>query len=178
MKKHIGFYTLTGAMAFGAFLGAFAVTALTDYKEAIAAEKKGIVEIESFDHIGFVVEDSDAVVELWTELFGLGPWRRVYPEQGPMRKMSWVRIGGTQFELLEPNETKSHWSDHLAKHGDGIHHVCMLTDTVESDVEHLTALENTEVIASSPGFAYVKTEGVGNIILEVLATRASATNSY
>jgi catechol 2,3-dioxygenase-like lactoylglutathione lyase family enzyme len=166
------------ALAIGALLGAAFVTALGNKVRSVEAAQ-GFVEIESFDHIGFIVEDRDAVIELWSKLFGLGPWRTIEPAQGPMAKMAWVRVGGTQFELLEPRkESKSHWSDHLEKHGDGIHHVCVLSDTPEADIEHLVTVEGAEVIASSRGFAYVKTEGYGNLILEIMHRSSSALNSY
>lgn len=178
MVTRRGFLKMTGAAVVGAIIGAFVAATVGESLRSEAAVE-GVLKLESFDHIGFVVEDRDAVIELWSKLFGLGPWRTIEPTQGPMRKMAWVRIGSTQFELLEPRmEVKSHWSDHLEKHGDGIHHVCVLSDTVEADVERLVAVEGAEVVVASPGFAYVKTKGYGDLILEVLHTSSSATLSY
>jgi len=172
-----GFLKTAGAAVVGAIIGAI-ITAIVGDSLRSAAAADGVLKLESFDHIGFVVEDRDAVIELWSKLFGLGPWRTVEPAQGAMAKMAWVKVGPTQFELLEPRmELKSHWSDHLEKHGDGIHHICVLSDTVEADVERLVAA-GAELVVASPGFAYVKTEGYGDFILEVLHTRSSALNSY
>ncbi|MCH7909475.1 MAG: VOC family protein [Candidatus Hydrogenedentes bacterium] len=179
MVTRRGFLKTTGAALLGALVGAIVASTVGESLRSAAAAQEGVLKLESFDHIGFVVKDRDAVIELWSSLFGLGPWRTVEPAQGAMAKMAWVKVGSTQFELLEPRmEVKSHWSDHLEKHGDGIHHICVLSDTVEADVERLVAVEGAEVVVASPGFAYVKTAGHGDFILEVLHTRSSALNSY
>ena len=178
MVTRRGFLKTTGAAVVGAIIGAF-VAATVGESLPSAAAADGALKLESFDHIGFIVKDRDAVIASWSSLFGLGPWRTVEPTEGPMKKMAWVKVGPTQFELLEPRmEVKSHWSDHLEKHGDGIHHICVLSDAVEADVERLVAVEGAEVLVASPGFAYVKTEGYGDFILEVLHTRSSAATTY
>lgn len=178
MVSRRGFLKTAGAAIVGVIVGAIIASTVGDSLRSEAAAD-AVLKLESFDHIGFVVADRDAVIELWSPLFGLGPWRKVDPPQGPMAKMAWVKVGSTQFELLEPRmEVKSHWSDHLEKHGDGIHHICVLSDDVEADVEHLVAVEGADLLIGSPGFAYVKTEGYGDFILEVLDKRASAAASY
>ena len=158
----------------GAIIGAVAVATVGDILRSAAATD-GVLKLESFDHIGFVVEDRDAVIELWSKLFGLGPWRTIEPTEGPMKKMAWVRVGPTQFELLEPRmEVKSHWSNHLEKHGEGIHHMSVLSDTAEADIERLVAA-GAKHVAGTP---YLNTQGYGDLILEVMPRSASALNSY
>lgn len=177
MVTRRGFLKTLGAALMGAIIGATVTATVGDNLRNAAAAQNAALKIEVVDHIGFIVKDRDAVIESWSSLFGLGPWKTVEPGAGPMRKMAWVKVGPTQFELLEPSEEKSHWSDHLKAHGDGIHHVCTLSDDVEADVERLVA-GGAEFVIGSGGFAYVKTTGYGDLILEVLDRRASAAATY
>lgn len=158
----------------GAIIGAVAVVTVGDnLRSASAAD--GVLELEAFDHIGFVVEDRDAVIELWSKLFGLGPWYTTEPTEGPMEKMAWVRVGATQFELLQPRmDVKSHWSDHFEKHGEGIHHVSVLADNAGDAMKRLVAAG----AKYEPGTPYLNTEGHGDLILEVMPPGASALNRY
>ncbi len=174
MVRRRSFLKTAGTAAIGAIIGAvIATTAGDSLRSAAAAD--GVLKLESLDHIGFIVEDRDAVIELWSKLFGLGPWRTIEPTEGPMVKMAWVRVGPTQFELLEPRmEPKSHWSEHLEKHGEGIHHISVLSDTAQAHIERLVAAG----AKYEPGTPYLKTEGYGDLILEVMPRSASALNFY
>lgn len=128
-------------------------------------------KLESFEHIGFVVKDNDATIESWTSFFGLGPWKTFDPPGGPIKKMAFVKVGGTQFELLQPSDEKSLWSDFLETNGEGLHHLCTTTEDVDAEVARLVALGG-EVMVSTPGaFAYVKTKEHGGLILELLKKR-------
>lgn len=126
------------------------------------------LKLEKFHHIGVIVKDRDAVIEQWSSLFGLGRWNKIDPPGGPMKKMAFVKAGGTLFELLEPTEEKSLWRDFLETNGEGLHHVCIASEDVDGDVESLVA-KGAEVMVHQPGaFAYVKTKGYGDLILEVM----------
>ena len=76
MVTRRGFLKMTGAAVVGAIIGAFVAATVGESLRSEAAVE-GVLKLESFDHIGFVVEDRDAVIELWSKLFGLGPWRTI-----------------------------------------------------------------------------------------------------
>jgi methylmalonyl-CoA/ethylmalonyl-CoA epimerase len=83
-----------------------------------------------------VVHDLDEAVRRWTERLGLGPWT-AYRLEPPLLKemryhdepvefslrhaLAWQ--GELQFELVEPLDGPSIFADHLAAHGEGLHHV-------------------------------------------------------
>jgi methylmalonyl-CoA/ethylmalonyl-CoA epimerase len=83
-----------------------------------------------------IVADLDAAVRRWQEQLEIGPWTayRLGPER--LREMRYRGAEGSfsfrhalawqgelQFELIEPLAGESIFADHLADHGEGLHHV-------------------------------------------------------
>jgi catechol 2,3-dioxygenase-like lactoylglutathione lyase family enzyme len=83
-----------------------------------------------------VVADLDASVRRWTEQLAIGPWTG-YRLEPPLLKQMRYRgedvefslrhalawQGEMQFELVQPLDGPSIFSDHLRSHGEGLHHV-------------------------------------------------------
>lgn len=90
----------------------------------------------SFQQCASVVEDLDEAVRHWHEALGIGPWtafRYAPPLLKDMRyhgedvefslrhALCWQ--GEVQFELVQPLSGPSIFADHLAEHGEGLHHL-------------------------------------------------------
>lgn len=89
-------------------------------------------------HVGIVVEDLEAAVVAWSELLGIekppgimvgeghgdNPTHyRGEPSSAKVR-LAFFNLENIQIELLSPlGEEPNHWSEFLAKHGDGVHHL-------------------------------------------------------
>jgi methylmalonyl-CoA/ethylmalonyl-CoA epimerase len=97
---------------------------------------KPTVDRSIYGHIvqvGWVVKDLDPVVDYWQKL-GLKDIHRDGVRDFPgvtyrgkkvnlKMKMAFGDIGGVQIEWIQPVEGKSVYSEFLAKHGDGVHHL-------------------------------------------------------
>jgi methylmalonyl-CoA/ethylmalonyl-CoA epimerase len=96
------------------------------------------IKITELEQIGYVVRDCEKSAQSMWENFGIGPWRIVNipieftTEQtyrgkpgrfGFRAAMTITKVGGIEFELIEPTEGKSIYRDFLDEHGDGIHHL-------------------------------------------------------
>lgn len=82
--------------------------------------------ITGLNHIGIAVESIDQTMHI-LEIFGareLG-WK-TYPELGQTSCM--VQIGDSLLELMEPIGTQGVVPKFLATHGQGLHHISLLTD--------------------------------------------------
>ena len=103
--------------------------------------------------IGVVVKDMDRSIRILSEVFGIGPFSRVddwppsdrsdferYYFGEPVEftaRMAFVELGAVELELIQPLEGKSIWSDFLARHGEGIHHIRFNTADHEPVIEYL-----------------------------------------
>ena len=103
--------------------------------------------------IAIVVRDLDARVRVWSELLGLEPTKIL--TTGPVEETHTVYrgastpgrvrvalfdLGGCHIELLEPIGGPTVWSDHLDEHGEGLHHVGFLVDSMEAGVTAVAEL--------------------------------------
>ena len=94
----------------------------------------------TLDHIGFVVENLDEVLELFGSLGFSGMTR---PHVNPLQKVSAsfapvTRGEDVYMEFLESADENSPISKFLRKRGGGLHHLCFEVDDIEAamaDVE-------------------------------------------
>ncbi len=91
-----------------------------------------------FVQIGVVVKDLDRTVKALTEIFGLGPFRTItwppadradierYYHGQPgnfSARMAFASLGPVELEIIQPLEGDNIWTDFLAEHGEGLHHI-------------------------------------------------------
>jgi hypothetical protein len=144
-----------------------------------------------FKQCAVVVEDLDEAVGRWARHLRIGPWTG-YRLEAPLLKdmryhgeevefslrhaLAWQ--GELQFELVQPLEGPSIWADHLAEHGEGLHHIGKYVDDHPAAVAE--ALEAGFVpLQSARGFgaegdgafAYFQLPGVSMIIELIEAPR-------
>ena len=115
--------------------------------------------------IGVVVRDLERTTRELTEIFGIGPWRTiVYPpadrgdiettyrgEHGNFRyRLAFADLGSVELEIVEPLEGESIWSDFLAEHGEGIHHIRFNVTDIQSVLGYLAG-EGIGVTQSGSG---------------------------
>ncbi len=84
--------------------------------------------------IALVVRDLEATMKTYVHEYGIGPWQiyefnpgvvsEMIPEDCAYR-LAVTMVGSVQWELIQPLDDKSMYADHLAKHGEGLHHVAV-----------------------------------------------------
>ncbi len=95
--------------------------------------------------VAVVVKDIVAAMKTYHELFGWGPWN-VYEHVPPKlhdqhlhgEASNYSMIGaecevqpGLIFELIQPLEGDSIYKEHLAKYGEGVQHIAMMSHSPE-----------------------------------------------
>jgi len=88
--------------------------------------------------IGLIVEDLENTLENLEKIFGIGPFRIVeFPPEGEENvtrmyygqpsdfkaKFCFYDLGNIELEIIQPLSGENIWSDFLAKHGPGLHHI-------------------------------------------------------
>ena len=125
---------------------------------------------DDFVQVGAVVSDIEASIKVLSEVFGLGPFRifdwppedrndlcRWYQgEPGNFTaRMAFTEIGPIELELIQPIDGPSVWSDFLAEHGPGIHHIRFNVDEYEPVVDFLKT-HGIDVVQSGEGIGQAR----------------------
>jgi len=110
------------------------------------------VTIGAIHHVAVVVGSIDEALPRYERLFGWRPERAPFhfPEQGV--RLCFLPTGdgaATRVELVEPVDPDGGVARYLATHGEGVHHVCLVSDDLPADLAALAAAE-AELIDTAP----------------------------
>jgi catechol 2,3-dioxygenase-like lactoylglutathione lyase family enzyme len=100
--------------------------------------------------LAFVVRDLDRAIELYSEKYGIGPWKiseissktvdDLYKHDNKTDfayRVAMCDIGDLEWELVEPLDDRSIYSDFLKENGPGLHHVAFGVDDYDEAVDQL-----------------------------------------
>jgi methylmalonyl-CoA/ethylmalonyl-CoA epimerase len=139
--------------------------------------------------IGIVVRDSEVTARHYWDDFGIGPWRfytldptntpnmrfRGRPVQHSFRA-ALATVGEVTLELIEPLDGASVYSEHLQRHGEGLHHLAFAVDDYESARKRLNESGFGELQSGRPydvnDYAYFDTAGALGFITEIYSADA------
>jgi methylmalonyl-CoA epimerase len=125
----------------------------------------------TIDHLGIAVK-SLAAAKLIYEKLGL----QVSPEEvveAERVRLVMVPVGESRLELLEPTSEDSVIARFLAKHGEGLHHVCLRVSDLPAAVARLKqngvrlVSENIKVGAGGHRYVFVHPSSAGGVLLEL-----------
>ncbi|HVM25914.1 MAG TPA: VOC family protein [Candidatus Limnocylindrales bacterium] len=103
-------------------------------------------------HVAIVVRSIDDALPRYRSLFGLEPEGEPMVFASQRVRLCFLPTGpdpAARLELVEPIDDESGVARYLAAHGEGVHHVCFLTDDLPSSLESLAAAE-AELIDREP----------------------------
>lgn len=104
--------------------------------------------IERISHLGIAVADLDEAIHLYRDVLGLTLVSRWVAEQDRIEAESF-RVGDVEIELMRPLDDASPVAKHLAKRGEGIHHVAFAVDDVAATLAGARA-QGLEAIDEEP----------------------------
>jgi catechol 2,3-dioxygenase-like lactoylglutathione lyase family enzyme len=114
-------------------------------------------------HTCFLVRDLEKTAQALSDSLGIGPWNvwtiepaecRVRGQVSPFSfRVALATVGGGTFELITPHTGTSVYDEHLAKHGEGFHHTCIVYPTLEAVREAKAELlrQGREMIQEASG---------------------------
>jgi methylmalonyl-CoA/ethylmalonyl-CoA epimerase len=92
--------------------------------------------VTDIHHVGIVVHDLREAYRFWRDTLGLPLVREAeIADQGVRAAL--LAAGDSEIELLEPTSADSGVARFLAKHGEGLHHLCFRTPGVDQDLAAL-----------------------------------------
>lgn len=92
--------------------------------------------VKRIDHIAIAVHDIDEAAKFYTDILKLNlSGVEVVTEQ--KTKVGFLKIGGSNIELVQPASEDSPLVKFLETRGPGIHHICLDVDDIQKEVEEL-----------------------------------------
>lgn len=121
--------------------------------------------IKKVNHIGFAVHSIDDTMEMLRKNFDAKELGRMeYPAMGQVSCL--VAIGESRYELMEPIGDKGVVPKYLAAHGEGFHHISLLTDDLDGEQEKMEAA-GTIITARMSDTFFTHPKSTGGIVYEV-----------
>ena len=141
------------------------------------------IKIPPLHQIGIVVKDVQKTADDYWKLLGIGPWAiftsssydQTYREKPAQLsyKVGLAQVGNAELELMETLGGTTTYSDFMAEHGEGAHHLQYLVDSVETIDKHAEIMARNGFISlmsahsgSNGGFNYFDTVSALGTILE------------
>ena len=104
--------------------------------------------LTAIDHVGIAVTDLDAAVARYAELFGATVAHRERIESDGVEE-ALIKVDDSYIQLLMPVTEASPLAKHLAKRGEGLHHVGYRVDSTEAVLEAVKA-KGAQVVDEHP----------------------------
>ena len=148
----------------------------------MSEQPKPFVKLPKVSQLGYVVADIERACKYYESTLGIGPFCppfevdmsgatfRGKPVQTKI-KVAFVQSGDVQIELIQPVEGKNPYTEYLAKHGDGIHHLGFTVADMEAMKAEFAAAGLQPVFYHDMvvmEFAYYDTSEFGGVMTELL----------
>ena len=129
-------------------------------------------QIKAINHVAVVVEDMEKSLAFWRDALGieLHELRDVPAEKS---RVAFLPLAGAEVELVMPTTDDSGIAKYLAKRGQGMHHLCLEVDDINSMMTQLKSknirLINEEPRTAADGkkYAFIHPESTGGVLVEL-----------
>jgi methylmalonyl-CoA epimerase len=128
----------------------------------------------SLHHVGIAVDDLDAAILVYSDLFGATVEHRERVEDQGVEAAS-LRVGDSRIELLQPLGPDTPVGRFLAKRGPGMHHIAFQVEDLPAELARLKAHE-VLLIDEAPRVglfghqvAFVHPEATGGVLAEFVS---------
>jgi methylmalonyl-CoA/ethylmalonyl-CoA epimerase len=135
--------------------------------------------IGAIHHVAIVVRSVDEALPRYRALFGLAPEAPATDVPHQRVRLAFLPTGpdpAARIELIEPLDDESGVARFLASRGEGLHHVCFVTDDLPRALDELAAAE-AELIDREPrpgahgNVAFIHPRTLNGVLWELLDTR-------
>ena len=110
------------------------------------------MSVSAIHHVAIVVRSIDQALPRYRDLFGLEPEAPPMTFEPQRVRLCFLPTGpepAARLELVEPIDGDSGVARFLADRGEGLHHVCFVTDDLPASLEELAAAE-AQLIDETP----------------------------
>lgn len=132
--------------------------------------------IKRLNHVGIIVNNLDDTLKIYERTFNLKPSSVKTAMEGKAR-FAFVPVGDAEIELIQPLDPNLPQSKFLQTRGQGIHHISLTTDNIESEIDRMRkegvtfTAEQAHIGAHGTKIIFTKSETTDNIIVELIEER-------
>ena len=92
--------------------------------------------IKRIDHVAIAVRDADQATKQYVSLLNAVPIRtEILREKAGNVKVSYLQLGDSVLSLVQAMDADGFINQHIAKHGEGLHHMGLEVDDLEKFIE-------------------------------------------
>lgn len=127
----------------------------------------------TIDHVGIAVRSIDEALAFYGEVLGLVPVHRAVVEQEKV-EAAVLPAGEGRLELLEPTSEDSVIARFIERRGEGIHHLAVEVEDIESAAEaarragRRLVVDRVQVGAEGYRYVFVHPRDTGGVLLELV----------
>lgn len=137
--------------------------------------------VKKIDHIGIAVESIEKTLPFYTDVLKL-QLLGIEEVESEGVKVAFVKVGETNFELLEPLHENSPIAKFIKKRGEGIHHIALNVESIEKRIEEIKSKgirminEEPKVGAHGALVAFMHPKSTGGVLFELCEKRGKERN--
>src|SRR5512136_720894 len=151
----------------------------------MSEQSKSPIKLPRVSQLGYVVSDIEKACKYYEATLGIGPFCPPFEvdmsgavfKGNPVQtrsKGAFVQWGDVQIELIQPLDSRNPYTEYLAKHGDGIHHLGFTVTDMGAMKAEFTAAGLSPIFYHDMvvmEFAYYDTSKTGGVMSELLYYR-------
>ncbi len=128
--------------------------------------------IKAINHVAVVVDNMEKSLSFWRDALGI-PLHELRDVPAEKSQVAFLPLAGAEVELVQPTTDDSGIAKYLAKHGPGMHHLCLEVDDIEGMMAILREKsirlinEQPRVAADGKKYAFVHPESTGGVLVEL-----------
>ena len=124
------------------------------------------------DHIGIVVHDIKQALSVYEVALGI-PLKEVLEIPDQKVQVAFLPVGESNLELVQPTASDTGIAKFLEKRGEGIHHICIEVEDIETALarlsDHQVPLIDTVPRPGAHGrVAFVHPKGTHGVLIELV----------
>jgi len=89
-------------------------------------------------HMAVAVADVDAAIGAYERRLGVTDPRRVEWAEGKSKEAHFA-FGEVEIQLCESTDPTGRFAEHIARHGEGVQHICLAVENIEAALEQALA---------------------------------------
>jgi methylmalonyl-CoA/ethylmalonyl-CoA epimerase len=94
--------------------------------------------VQRIKHIAIAVESVDEAIDSYGRRLGVTEPRVVEWEQGKSKEAHFA-FGEVEIQLCQSTDPAGRFAQHIARHGEGVQHVCLAVEDIDAAIEQAVA---------------------------------------